>query len=264
MLTNSRSLRLATALSLGLGLSLHAPAIHAAEIFGTSRADVLVGSDDDNTNDAEIQPGGVVANQSLNNTDVLLGGFGDDVLIGMRGSDVLLGGPGDDIIIGGSERAVQPNSDVQLGGSGNDTALWAGGDGSDLFDGGPGQRDALVFGTIDRDATTDVPILTPVTGRHHKTGVPTANVTGQAGFCTLEPVADPSARGFEFLVRFFSKANGTLLVTVRTHDVEQVFCTAQNAAAITFADLTQTKPEFVEIALDAVKGVNPDVAQMIR
>jgi Ca2+-binding RTX toxin-like protein len=262
MRTSLRSVRLATAL--GLGLALHAPALHAAEIFGTPRSDVLIGSDDDNINDPEIQPDGVTANQSLNNTDVLEGGHGDDVLIGMLGSDVLLGGPGDDILIGGIERATQPNSDVQLGGSGNDTALWAGGDGSDLFDGGSGRRDALVFGTIDRDATTAVPILTPVTGRHHKTGVPTANVTGQAGFCTLEPVADPSARGFEFLVRFFSKANGNLLVTVRTHDVEQVFCTAQNAAAVTFADLTQDKPDFVEIALDQVNALNPDVAQMIR
>jgi len=262
MRNSLRSLRLAT--TLGMALALHAPALHAAEIIGTARSDVLIGSDDDNTNDPEIQPGGVTANQSLNNTDVLIGGFGDDVLIGMLGSDVLLGGPGDDILIGGIDRATAPNSDVQLGGRGNDTALWAGGDGSDLFDGGPGRRDALVFGTIDRDATTAVPILTPVTGRHQKTGVPTANVTGQAGFCTLEAVADPSARGFEFLVRFFSKANGNLLVTVRTHDVEQVFCTAQNAAAVTFADLTQDKPDFVEIALDQVNALNPDVAQMIR
>jgi RTX calcium-binding nonapeptide repeat (4 copies) len=252
------------AAALAVGLSLHVTTVRAAELHGTRHADVLIGSDDDNQNDPEIQPDGVVANQSMNDTDVLLGGGGDDVLIGMLGSDVIIGGTGDDIMIGGIERGTQPNSDVQLGGSGNDTALWAGGDGSDLFDGGFGRRDALVFGTIDRDAATNVPILSPVDGRHRRTGLPTANVTGQAGFCTLEAVADPEARGFEFLVRFFSKANGNLLVTVRTHDVEQVFCTAQDSAAVTFADLTDAKPEFVVIDLADVPRLNPDVARMIR
>ena len=71
-------------------------------------------------------------------------------------------------------------------------------------------------------------------------------------------------RGFDFLVRFFSKANGNLLVTVRTRDVEQVFCTAQNAAVATFADLTKTTPEFVEISLADVRDLNSDVARMIR
>ena len=65
-------------------------------------------------------------------------------------------------------------------------------------------------------------------------------------------------------MRFFSKANGNLLVTVRTRDVEQVFCTAEDAAAITFADLTRPDPAFVEIALDDVADVNADVAAMIR
>jgi Ca2+-binding RTX toxin-like protein len=256
------SQRLSILTALALLLALSAPHARAAEVFGTAHADVLIGPDDDNPNDPEIQPAGVAANQSLNNTDVLFGGPGDDVLIGMLGSDVLLGGPGNDVLIGGIEKGSQPNSDVQIGGSGNDVAIWQGGDGSDLFDGGPG-RDALVFGTIDHDAQ-NVPVLSPVTGRHAKTGLPTANVSGQGGFCTLEAVQDPSARGFEFLVRFFSKANGNLLVTIRTHDVEQVFCTAQDAAAITFADLTQANPAFVEISADQVKALNVDVARMIR
>jgi RTX calcium-binding nonapeptide repeat (4 copies) len=257
--------RIRIAIALGLGLCLHASPIHAAQIVGTSRADVLIGTDDDNVDDDEIQPAGVVANQSLNDADALLGGPGDDILIGMLGSDVLLGGPGNDVIIGGIERgSTQPNSDLQFGEFGNDIAVWAGGDGSDLFDGGLGRHDALVFGTIDRDSVTNVPILAPVVGRHAKTGLPTANVTEQGGFCTLEAVQDPAARGFEFLVRFFSKANGNLLVTVRTRDVEEVFCTAEDAAAVTFADLTARKPEFVEIALDAVGNVDADVARMIR
>jgi Ca2+-binding RTX toxin-like protein len=256
------TIRIATALA--FGLSLHASTIHAAYLVGSGRSDVLIGLDDDNQNDPEIQPPGVTANQSLNNTDTLIGGRGDDILIGMLGSDVLLGGPGDDVMIGGIERGSQPNSDIQIGDTGNDIAIWQGGDGSDLFDGGPGPRDALVFGTIDRDPVTNVPILSPVDGPHSETGLPTANVTGQGGFCTLEAVQDPAARGFQFLVRFFSKANGNLLVTVRTRDVEQVFCTGQNAAVATFADLTQPKPDFVDIAIDDVRGLNSDVARIIR
>jgi Ca2+-binding RTX toxin-like protein len=255
-------IRIAT--SMVLGLALHACSAQAAELVGGGRADILIGSDDDNQDDPEIQPEGVVANQSLNNADTLIGEAGDDILIGMLGSDVLVGGPGNDVLIGGIERGTQPNSDIQLGDAGNDTALWQGGDGSDHFDGGSGRRDALVFGAIDRDPETDVPILSPVRGRHARTGLPTANASGQGGFCTLEAAQDPSARGFDFLVRFFSKANGNLLVTVRTRDVEQVFCTAQNTAAITFADLTDADPQFVVVDADDVEALNGDVARMIR
>jgi len=247
-----------------LGLALRASTMQAAVLVGRGRADVLIAPDDDNQSDPEIQPAGVAANQSLNNADTLIGGPGNDVLIGMLGSDALLAGPGDDVIIGGIERGTQPNSDIQIGDTGNDVALWQAGDGNDLFDGGPGRRDALVFGTIDRDPITNVPILSPVSGRHKATGLPTANVTDQGGFCTVEPVRDPAVRGFDFLVRFFSKANGNLLVTVRTRDVEQVFCTAQNAAAITFANLTVANPDFVEIPVDAVRDLNPAVALILR
>jgi hypothetical protein len=255
-------IRIASAIA--LGLALHASAATAGVLVGTGRDDVLIGRDDDNLNDPEIQPGGVAANQSLNDADTLLGGRGDDILIGMLGSDVLVGGPQNDVLIGGIERGSQPNSDIQFGDTGNDIAIWQGGDGSDLFDGGPGAHDALVFGAIDRDPETDVPILSPADGRHAKTGLPTVNVTGQGGFCTVEAVEDPAARGFEFLVRFFSKASGALLVTVRTRGVEEVFCTPQDAAVVTFADLTKPSPGFVEIGLDAVRKLNADVARMIR
>lgn len=254
-------IRIATAMA--FGLALHAPTTQAAELVGSGRSDVLIGIDDDNQNDPEIQPAGVVANQSLNNADALVGGGGNDLLIGMLGSDLLLGGPGSDVLIGGIEGGTQPNSDIQIGGSGDDVAIWAGGDGSDLFDGGRGRRDALVFGSIDRDPN-NVPVISPAEGRHAQTGLPSANVSGQGGFCTLEAVQDPIGRGFQFLVRFFSKATRNLLATVRVRDVEQVFCTAPNTAAITFADLTEPNPEFVEIAPDAVQSVNRDVARMIR
>src|SRR5512139_590502 len=155
---------------------------HAAFIEGTGRAEVLFGHDDDRVDDPFIQPVGTVANQSLNNADVIVAGPGDDVLIGLLGSDTMLGGPGSDILVGGTEQGTQPNSDVQLGDAGNDVAVWAGGDGSDAFDGGSGQ-DALVFGNIDK--VNGIPTVNPSSGRHHETGVPTADVTNQGGFCEL-------------------------------------------------------------------------------
>src|SRR5262245_24508898 len=99
-------IRIATAVA--LGLALNASSLEAAELVGSSRSDVLIGSDDDNPSDPEIQPVGIAANQSLNNTDTLIGRSGNDILIGMLGSDVLLGGPGKDVLIGGIERGSQP------------------------------------------------------------------------------------------------------------------------------------------------------------
>jgi hypothetical protein len=103
-----------------------------------------------------------------------------------------------------------------------------------------------------------------VDGRHVETGLPAGNVSGQGGFCRLDAVADPAARGFAFLVRFFSRATGNLLVTIRTHSMEQVFCTTEAGGGVTFADLTKPNPDFVEIPLAAVRDVNSDVARIIR
>lgn len=218
---------------------------------------VLIGSDDDNQANPAIQPAGVTANQSLNNTDVLEGGAGNDVLIGLLGSDVMLGGPGQDILVGGPDPGP-PNSDIMFGGPGNDVSLWAPGDGSEAFIGDQG-LDALVFGVTDRAA--GVPVLSaPAPSFPH--GVPTANVTGQGGFCTLE--AAPPESGYDFLVRFFVRATGNLAVTVRTKDVEQVFCTSTAGGAITFADLTQAAPSFVIVAPDQVDALNRTVGLMIR
>ena len=235
---------------------------NAALVRGTEASDVLFGQDDDNIDDPEIQPPGVAANQSLNNADLMDGLGGHDVMIGLLGSDTMLGGPGDDVLVGGTEQGQAPNSDIQIGGTGNDVAVWAGGDGSDLFDGGPGKFDALVFGTIDK--VDGIPTLSAATGKYRDTGLPTANVTGQGGFCTLEPVADPIGRGIDFLVRFFARASGNLLVTVRTRDVEQVFCTSQAGGAITYADLTAPDPQLVEVSLDEVERLNRTVRAIIR
>jgi Ca2+-binding RTX toxin-like protein len=251
-----------TMLALAATFTLTVSRADAALVRGSEASEVLFGHDDDNTDDPEIQPPGVTANQSLNNADLIDGLGGHDVLIGLLGSDTLLGGPGDDVLVGGTEQGSQPNSDVQIGGTGNDVALWAGGDGSDLFDGGPGYSDALVFGTIDK--VNNFPVLSAATGKYRDTGLPTANVTGQGGFCTLERLDDPIGRGFDFLVRFFSRASGNLLVTVRTRDVEQLFCTSQAGGAITFADLTVATPQLVEVSLDEVAKLNRTVRAIIR
>jgi hypothetical protein len=178
-------------------------------------------------------------------------------MIGLLGSDVMEGGPGEDIIVGGPDPGA-PNSDVMFGGPGDDVNLWAPGDGSEAFVGGPG-RDALVFGVTDRVA--GVPILSaPVPG--FPFGVPTANVSGQGGFCTVQPADEGS--GYEFLVRFFARASGNLAVTVRVRDVEQLFCTSVAGGAITFADLSQPAPDFVVVSQVEVTALNPTVGSMVR
>jgi hypothetical protein len=238
-----------------------AGAAHAAFVTGTNGDDLLFGLDDDSQANAQIQPAGAV-NQSLDKADVIEGGAGDDVLVGLGGSDVLLGGKGNDILIGGTEQGVTPNSDTMIGGDGNDIALWRAGDGSEAFIGGHGKADALIFGNIDRDAN-NIPIISPTTGRHSKTGIPTADVTGQGGWCELERVQDPDA-GYQFLVRFFVRATGKLAVTLRTVDVEEVYCTSEAGGQITFADLTAKDPDFVVVSLDQVKKINPTVGKIIR
>lgn len=237
-------------------------AAQAAFQTGNGRDDVLIGADNDNINNSLIQPPGTQADQSLNNTDIQEGRGGNDVLIGLLGNDVQRGGPGADITIGGTEQGVTPNSDVIFGDEGNDINIWAPGDGSDAFIGGHGHRDVMIFGVIDRDAD-NVPTLTPVGGRHSETGIPTADLSGSPGFCTVEKVEDPDL-GFDFLVRFFVRATGALAVTVRQKDVEQVFCTTEPGGAITFADLTDFNPQFEEVSLQEVRQLNRTVARIIR
>src|SRR5688572_32159191 len=145
-----------------LGLFLGpAQATQAALIEGGNGSQLLIGADDDNQANTAIQAG-AATNQSLNRTDVLDGGRGNDVMFGLNGNDVMDGGPGDDIILGGPDGGAAPggppNSDVMFGGPGNDVNLWAPGDGSEVFIGGPGV-DAIIFGSTDREAAAD-----PATG----------------------------------------------------------------------------------------------------
>jgi hemolysin type calcium-binding protein len=248
------------AMAFAVGATLLIGSAKAALVEGTNQSDLLFGADDDNQLNPVIQPAGAV-NQSLNNADAMDGKNGDDVMIGLLGSDTMRGGRGNDVIVGGTEQFTQPNSDVMYGDEGDDVAIWRPGDGSDAFIGGRG-TDALVMGAIDRDAN-NVPRISPAAGRYEATGLPTADVTGQPGFCTLEDVRDQKL-GYDFLVRFFLKSTGALAVTIRVASVEQVFCTSQRAAAITFADLRDTSPAFVEISHDEAADLNDTVGQIIR
>jgi hypothetical protein len=237
----------------------------AALIAGGKGPQLLIGADDDRLDNAGIQAG-AAANQSLNRTDVMLGGPGNDVIFGLSGSDVIDGGPGRDIILGGPDGGAAPggppNSDIMLGGPDDDVNLWAGGDGSEAFIGGPG-TDALIFGATDRETVVD-----PATGVRlpmlrfgvagFPQGIPTANVSGQSNFCTIDSSPSPD---YQYLVRFRSAA-GNILATVRVSEVEQFFCS--QAGAIAFADLTAATPVFVVLSQPELEALNPLVAAMIR
>jgi hypothetical protein len=263
-----------SALSAGLLIALPALILglehstQAALVADGRGSQLLIGLDDDNQVNLVIQAG-AVANQSLNRTDILDGGPGNDVMFGLNGNDVMDGGPGDDIILGGPDGGAAPggppNSDIMFGGPGNDVNLWAPGDGSEAFIGGPG-LDAIIFGATDREAVAD-----PATGVRLPTllfgvpgfpqGITTANVSGLGNFCTIENSPSP---GYQFLVRFRSIATGNIAATVRVKDVEQVFCTNQGGASTAFADLTVPSPAFGVISLPEVEALNPLVGAMIR
>ena len=237
----------------------------AALIEGGKGPQLLIGSDDDRQDNAAIQAG-AAANQSLNRTDVIVGGQGNDVIFGLNGNDVIDGGQGQDIILGGPDGGAAPggppNSDIMFGGPGNDVNLWAPGDGSEAFIGGPG-IDALIFGSTDREPTAD-----PTTGVRLPTllsgipgfpqGIPTADVSGLPNFCTVE---DSPLPGYQHLVRFRG-ATGNIIVTVRVSEVEQLFCS--QGGLIAFADLTAPSPAFELVTPQQVQSLNSLVGAMIR
>ena len=259
------------ALSAGLSVAFLAAvlgparATQAALVENGQGPQLLIGLDDDRQDNTAIQAG-AVANQSLNRTDVMLGGSGNDVMFGLNGNDVMDGGPGKDIILGGPDGGPAPggppNSDIMFGGPGDDVNLWAPGDGSEAFIGGQG-LDALIFGATDREAIAD-----PVTGVRLPTllsgvpgfpqGIPTANVSGLTNFCTVEESPIP---GYQYLVRFRG-ATGNIIVTIRVSEVEQVFCS--QGGSIAFADLTQSSPGFTVVSQEEVAKLNRLVAEMIR
>jgi len=241
---------------------------HAQDEAVKKGPQLLIGLDDDRQDNAALQAG-AATNQSLNRTDIVIGGSANDVMFGLNGNDVMDGGPGRDIILGGPDGGPAPggppNSDIMFGGPGNDVNLWAPGDGSEAFVGGPG-LDAIIFGATDREAVADpstgvrLPTLLPgVPG--FPQGIPTADVSSLGNFCTLERSPLP---GYEYLIRFRGRAANNIIVTVRVSGVEQVFCTDQGGNAIAFADLTDPSPAFVPVSLQEVAMLNSLVGAMVR
>ena len=104
-----------------------------------------------------------------------------------------------------------------FGGPGNDVNLWAPGDGSEAFIGGPG-RDALIFGATDRDdlpdPTTGVRLPTLLFGvAGFPQGIPTADVSGLPQV-TARVETEP-ARRITITSCGSAGAAGNIIVTVR-------------------------------------------------
>jgi RTX calcium-binding nonapeptide repeat (4 copies) len=59
----------------------------AALVESANGPQLLIGLDDDRQDNAAVQAG-ATANQSLNRTDVMVGGSGNDVMFGLNGNDV--------------------------------------------------------------------------------------------------------------------------------------------------------------------------------
>ncbi|MFK8080903.1 MAG: hypothetical protein AB8B97_11515 [Granulosicoccus sp.] len=216
-------------------------------------------------------PGGS-PNQSLRSGDVLQGGPADNVMIGGLGVDVLLGGDGDDVMIGGTEDFNanvdgdgngSDNRDRAFGGGGNDLFMWAPGDGSDFYDGGPG-LDVVAFGLVgeERDSdgsTSGAPFFNvnpPGTdGSLNFDGIsldpttllPTMGVSTSPGFCTVldetTNAAELTTLALDHLVRFslrgvanaFDEGSRTdddgLRVALSLRNVEYVVCTKREVVA---------------------------------
>ncbi len=212
-------------------------------------------------------PGGS-SNQSLRAGDVLVGDADANLLIGGLGVDVLRGMAGDDVLIGGTEDFNSnvdgdgngsDNRDRAYGGAGDDVFIWAPGDGSDFFNGGPG-TDVLIFGVLGEAADADgstagAPFFNvnppSAAGSQDFDGIfldansqPRVRSSNSPGFCTVVDAAANadafSALGIDNVVRFTLRGianafdNGErddddgLRVAVTTQDVEFLVCTSRD------------------------------------
>lgn len=239
-------------------------------------------------------PGGS-PNQSLRGGDVLQGAASDDVMIGGLGIDILLGADGDDVLVGGTEdfnssvdgdARGSDNRDRAFGGNGDDAFIWAPGDGSDFFDGGPG-IDVLILGVLgeqqDSDGSTDgAPFfnLNPPNTEGSQdfdgifldpdTSLPTVRVSASPGFCAVLDEATNQAEldtlDLDHLVRFSLRAiandfdsavrsdDDGLRVSISLRNTEFLVCTRRDIIDeggednIEVLDLTTTPPTAVSLA----------------
>lgn len=276
---------------LATGLTGTAAAIVIAAVGGPE-----LGSDLNSTDNAFVQPqdpalSGGGRDQTLQFGDVLRGdsdpaGDFEDLLIGRLGSDVLLGGDDDDVLLGGTEHFNPMNRDRAFGEGGEDVFVWAPGDGSDFFDGGPG-IDVVIFGLVgevengqtvfrvSNDQMAGDVFIDPVTG------LPQVDVTNSPGFCEI--IDDSSSAladvelddlGLDHLVRFSIRGirnafeagqqttdNG-VRVTLHLKDVEVLICTSRSGGQIEAFNLTTSPPTL--LPLNTVFDRLPKVGDLVR
>ncbi|SMF17711.1 calcium-binding protein [Pseudobacteriovorax antillogorgiicola] len=247
-------------------LSLSSLLMISATAFAGSQPNLIIGKDNNNFDNPFVQPqdpalSGGGRDQSLQFGDILYGGSGSDVIFGGLGTDVIFGNQGDDVLVGGTEDGNPFNRDRAFGGSGDDAFLWAPGDGSDFFDAGSGNSDALFLGLIGEldeggspvfqvqlDQNFDQPLI--------KNGLPVIDVLNSPGFCEVidssyyEDREQLKKLGVDHLVRFVlrnvrnsfeagdqSDDNG-LRVTIHLKNTEYLVCASREGGEIEVLDLT--------------------------
>lgn len=263
-----------TAVSIFAVSVLAASSASMAASKGFNKLNVQIGADNNSIENPVIQPqdpalSGGGRDQTLQFGDVIFGSRRDDLQIGGLGTDILAGGRGDDVIIGGIEHFNPLNRDRAFGGSGNDIFIWKPGDGSDLWNGGPG-LDVVVFGLIGEAVNGNVEFKvlddqkTAKVAINQRTYLPLVDVTNSPGFCEVidrstshQAAKELRKLGLDHLVRFSLRGvrdafeagtqnddNG-LRVTLHLKSVELLVCTNRDGGQIEVVDLTSTPPRLI-------------------
>lgn len=190
-----------TAFSISAGISLSALANVTTIVIGNDQNALFEVADNVQSLLSGNRGSNGGGDQSLQAGDVLSGTEQNDIVIGALGIDVLFGDDGNDVLFVGTEEFNPFNRDRALGGNGNDMFIWAPGDGSDFFDGGPG-IDIVTFGLLGEEQdsegnTAGAPffgVSPPGTvGSQNFDGIyldpatslPAVSVSGSPGFCTV-------------------------------------------------------------------------------
>ncbi|MEE9424663.1 MAG: hypothetical protein V3V18_06755 [Methylococcales bacterium] len=233
-----------------------------------------IGADNNSIENPFIQPqdpalSGGNRDQTMQFGDIIFGSRRDDLQIGGLGTDILVGGGGSDVIIGGVEHFNPSNRDRAFGGFGNDIFIWKPGDGSDLWNGGPG-LDVVVFGLIGEvvDGNVEFKVLndqkTGEVAIDPTTNLPLVDVSNSPGFCDViddsfsaEAKAELDALNLDHLVRFslrkqadefateVQNTDNGLRVTLHLKSVEILVCTNRDGGQIEVIDLTSTPPRVI-------------------
>ncbi|MCH9696709.1 MAG: hypothetical protein K0U68_01270 [Gammaproteobacteria bacterium] len=241
---------------------------------------VQIGADNNSVNNPFVQPqdpalSGGGRDQTMQFGDVLFGSWRDDLQIGGLGVDIMASGSGNDIVIGGIEHFNPSNRDRAFGGRGNDIFIWKPGDGSDLWNGGPG-LDVVVFGVLGEDVNGVFEFKvsndqqTAKVAIDPETNLPLVDVSGSPGFCDVidktfseNAKAELDALDLDHLVRFTLRnqadefKNGEqatdngLRVTLHLKDVEILVCTNRDGGKIEVIDLRRSPARLISNSVNA-------------